>query len=1044
MVLLLSSSAMTIRGLTFQSLRVANVAFGLLLVLPSIAQPNQVLLEKEFVIQNWDTEEGLPVSSVTSVAKTPDGYLWIGTPNGLVRYDGCRFRTFYPGNTPALSDAYITALLTDRTGALWVGTKNGSLITVIRGIFSNLTHHASFSPAQINGLAEDTTGAIWGTLDRAGVFRYNNGRFSFYGTNEGLPWQIVWGITVDTAGTPWVVSRGQLMCFRAERWQKAPGLPADFPRVSAIAPAHDGSLWLACVAKTGSPAGDRGTRIYKLNGESVAEDSLPVPWSQDSRRSLARLLIEDRRGRLWCATRGAGTFVRDKTGWRLLSQPATLSQVHTLAIAEDEQGSIWLGMDGAGLFRIRPKLVVGLEPLTGSPAGCFWTVHVGRDGSIWGGTDGNGIYLWKSGQLARFDRTNGLTNEHINAIIEDTTGRIWVGTMGGLFVSKGNRFESVRGVPALELPAFSLKEDRYGNIWVGTRNGLVKIGPAATNFFSEDRGIPFGAINAVEEDRNGRIWVSVPPARDTRAPGPVGMHGLFVNVGDKFEHVGEGQWAGESSIRCLHADALGNLWIGTVGSGVYLYRDGRFMGISSEDGLPHNRIQAIVSDDTGNLWFCSEFGVFGAPIDRLLQYKPAQRAPLNWWRIRRSDGLPNNAATGNGCPSAVRAPDGWIWFANGNAVTGFDPKSVIQATRIWPPLVDELVVNGLPLLPDPSIPLRIGPGSRRLEIHYTSPNVIAPDLASFWIRLKGFDQDWVYAGRQRVASYNLRPGSYEFHVAVVGPDGSRLEAAGPVAFEVMPRFLEKTLVRVVGGLVLIGSVAISVWRWERIRSHRRMRKLEIQRAMESVRHRIARDIHDDLGSGLTEISLLCDNLRLDGDDPATVQTTVQRIAERARVLTHQIDEVVWAINPHTDTLEGLVTYLNEYAQGALTMAGIRCRLNTAPELPHLELPTHVRHSLFRAAKEALNNSVKHARPTEVTITIEPRNNELVFLIQDNGCGFDTNDTLKHGNGLKNIRQRLEEIGGRCKIESAIGQGTSVCLTIPISHNSTNGSSFNHI
>lgn len=1026
---------MTKRRLIFLRSHAGKVTFVLLLVLPFRSQPAQVSLEKEFVVQNWDIEEGLPDSTVTSVANTPDGYLWIGTPNGLVRYDGYRFRTFYPGNTPALTCTHITSLLCDRTGTLWVGTQDGSLVKVNRGIFSNVTCTVRLGQAQVNGLAEDHAGAIWGTLDRAGVFKYDNGQFTFYSTNNGLPWQIVWGITVDTGGGVWVVSRGQLMCFQRGQWQKAAGLPDDFPRVLAVTPAQDGGLWLACVAQPGPPAGDRGTRIYKLKGGSVREDSVPVPWNQGSRRSLARLLLEDRQGRLWCATRGAGTFVRDKTGWRLLSEPATLSQIQAISISEQDDGSIWLGMDGAGLFRFRPKLVTGLGPVVGSPAGCFWTVFVGRDGSIWSGTDGNGIYRWKDGRPARFGRTDGLANEHINAIIEDKTGRVWAGTMGGLFVFEDGRFNPVKGVRALELPVFALRQDRQGHIWVGTRNGLVQLGFAVTNLFDEDRGIPFGPINAIEEDLYGRIWVSIPPTRDPRAPGPLGPHGLFVKNGDRFEHVGAGQWSGESSIRCLHADASGNLWIGTVGSGVYLYRDGRFTEISHEDGLPNNRIQAIVPDDAGNLWFCSESGVFGAPLDRLMARRLDRRGPLDWWRVRRSDGLPNNAATGNGCPSAARAPDGLIWFANGNAIAGFDPKSVIRGTRLWPPVIDDVIVNGLSGLHDSLGPVRIGPGLRRIEIHYTSPNITAPDILAFWIRLKGLDPDWVYAGAQRVVSYNLQPGKYEFQVAVAGPAGSWLEAHTPIEFELMPSFWERTSVRLLGGLVVTGVVALSVWRWERARSQRHLRELQMQRAMENVRHRIARDIHDDLGSGLTEITLLCDNLRVDGNDPETVQETVRRIAECARALTRQIDEVVWAINPRTDTLEGLVTYLNEYAQGTLAMAGIRCRLNTAPELPNMELPTNVRHSLFRAAKEALNNSIKHAHPTEVTITIEPRGDKLVLLIQDNGHGFDPNAGAKRGNGLKNIRQRVEEIGGTCTIQSAIGAGTSVCLTIPIRNNS---------
>jgi signal transduction histidine kinase len=247
---------------------------------------------------------------------------------------------------------------------------------------------------------------------------------------------------------------------------------------------------------------------------------------------------------------------------------------------------------------------------------------------------------------------------------------------------------------------------------------------------------------------------------------------------------------------------------------------------------------------------------------------------------------------------------------------------------------------------------------------------------------------------------------------------------------VVPRFWERQSVRVLAGVAFVAIIVLGVWRWERARSLRRFRQLEIQRAMDQVRQRIARDIHDDLGSGLTEITLLSDNLQADGNDRRTVERTVQRIGARARSLTHEMDEVVWAINPRTDTLESLVTYLNDFAQERLALAGIRCRLNTAAELPSLELSADIRHSLYRAAREALNNAIKYAGASEVAITIEPRGDDLLFVIQDNGRGFDPGRPLKRGNGLANMRQRLEEIGGRCEIESRVGAGTSIRFTIP--------------
>ena len=1020
--------------------------FPILALLPAIFPLEKIAgaepkIEQEFILRNWDTEEGLPSSNLSALAKTADGYLWIGTASGLVRYDGFRFTTFNPANTPALPDVMVSSLLTDGAGALWIGTGGGGLVKFATNHFDRIVLNTNFPKAAVIGLAEDRSGVIWGTLAYAGVFSFNAGKTVFYNTNSGLPSERDWNLTVDNRGELWVISRWHLMHFDGQSWRDA-GLPPDFPRVTAITPRHEGGLWIACVATTGSASGDGGTRIFKFENGRLEEDSFAVPWSQDSHRTLSFFLMEDRQGRLWCATRQSGIFIRDGEKWQLFSEASELSEVQATCAMEDEDSGLWFGMDGTGLNQLRPKSVFALRSPSGTVPSSFLTVYPGSDGSIWGGTDSDGIFRWKNGVVTHFDRQQGLVDEHVNAIIEDRNKNIWAGTMSGLFILKGAGFESVTNVETLRLSVFALKEDRAGQIWVGTQNGLVKIGTQTTKVFGQAQGIPFGDIKAIEEDASGRIWVAIPPFRVANSPGPVGPYGLFAQSGGKFEHIAEGQWQGEISIRSLQADADGSLWIGTVGNGFYRLHDGKFTEFSLADGIPSDRIQSVVADDAGNLWFCSELGIFGSPAAQLKNYSRGQDARINWWQIQRNDGLPYKSTTGDGQPSAIRDRDGRIWCADGNVIAGFDPKLVTKAARLRPPLIEEVIVNGVSWFSTSTGRIRLDSGNRRVEIHFTSPNTASPNLPTFWIRLKGFDPDWVNGGNTRVASYNLHPGNYEFSVAVAGPDGSRIETASPLKIEVVPTFLERTSVRFIAGLLLVAGISFSVWRWEKARSQRRLHQLEIQRALDQSRQRIARDIHDDLGSGLTEIILLSDNLRADGNVRNIFENAVQRIGARARSLTHEIDEVVWAINPRTDTLEALVTYLNDFAQERLALAGIRCRLNTSLELPDLKLPADIRHNLYRAAKEALNNAIKHAHPAEVIITIEPRGNNLLFIIRDDGHGFDMQPQLKRGNGLENMRQRLAEIGGSCEIQSSPGSGTAICFTIPISarapRSSTNG------
>lgn len=997
-----------------------------MVLLPCLNLPatgSNLATEPGFISRNWDTEDGLPSGNISALAKTRDGFVWLGTAAGLVRYDGFQFNLFSSGDAPARTLTHISALFVDHLGELWIGPSGGAPARLADGKLEQLALDAALPRSTTWTFAEDQSGTMWGALEYAGVFSFSKGRTTAYGTNNGLPSTMVWDITVDRDGGIWVVSRWRLMRFDGQGWIPAEGVPDTFPKVAAITAASDGGLWIACVASPGPPT-DRGARIFKYQQGRAIEDLPPggTPlWPQDSRRSIPRVIVEDRKGRLWMTTRGAGIFYRDQKQWHRFND----STVQGTSVLEDEDSMIWIATDGAGLYQVRPRIVATMEPPPGTPASCFWTVFPARDGSVWAGTDGNGILHWQHGSVSQFKSEQGLRNENVNAVLEDRHRRIWAGTLGGLFVLRNGRFTPAAGVAALQLPVYSLKEDHEGALWVGTRNGLVQISGGTTNVFGFNEGIPFGPINAIEEDGNGRIWVAIPPYRDSRAS----AYGLFAQAGRRFEHIAENEWAGGPNIRSLHADAAGNLWIGTIGTGLFRYHDRKFTEYSPAHGVPLGRIQALVSDHDGNLWCCSELGVFGCPLTQLENYTGDQNGRLSFWRVEHAAGLFSKTTTGNGQPCAAYGADGRIWFANGNVIASFDPQSVTTTARLQPPIIQDVLVNGVPQSPATRADLRITGAERRVEIHYTSPNTTAPDLPNFWIRLKGFDPGWMPGGGARAVSYNLRPGHYEFAVAVTGPAGARMETAQPLHIDVVPQFWERSTVRILAGAVFVGAIALGVWRWERARSQRRLRELEFQRAMDQVRQRIARDIHDDLGSGLTEITLLSDNLLANGSESQGLEKTVERIGARARALTHEMDEVVWAINPHTDTLESLATYLNDFAQERLTLAGIRCRLNTAAELPHLELSSDVRHSLFRAAKEALNNAIKYSGATEVAITIELHRYDLSFLIQDNGRGFDLLQR-RRGNGLSIMRQRLEEIGGRCEIESTPGAGTSVRFTIP--------------
>jgi signal transduction histidine kinase len=334
--------------------------------------------------------------------------------------------------------------------------------------------------------------------------------------------------------------------------------------------------------------------------------------------------------------------------------------------------------------------------------------------------------------------------------------------------------------------------------------------------------------------------------------------------------------------------------------------------------------------------------------------------------------------------------------------------------------------------------LKIRPGPRQIEFRFAGVSLVAPDRVRFRHRLIGWDTDWVEAGSQRLVRYNfLQPGDYTFEVSACNADGSWTVPPASIAVRLLPHYYQTWWFITSGVAMALAAVAGTLRGWHNRRMRQQWQRLERQRAIERDRTRIAKDIHDDLGAGLTHIALLSEMAR-----PAAapeVQSQLAQITEVARELTSNMDEIVWAVNPENDTLDGLATYVSKFAHDYLTAAGIRCRLDFPAQLPAANLPAEVRHSLFLAVKEALNNVVKHAHASEVRVCLELSPRAFKLVIEDNGHGLGSSEVteaahqgrVSSGHGLLNLQRRLESAGGQCLFSSPPGRGTCVEMTVPL-------------
>ena len=983
-------------------------------------------LTDDFLIRDWDFYDGLPSSHIYAMAKTPDGFAWFATARGLTRFDGLRFVNFDVKNWRSLDEEVISSLLVDHEGKLWAGTLAGKLFKLETNGLSLVDLGPATPRAALTSLAQTSDEAIWMGTDGAGIIRRDQNGIQTFTTQDGLISDHVDTVLTGTGGELWALAEGHLLKFEAGHWSPPLPLPDGIESIQVIARGENGGLLAAMQPDKFSQNHDLPIYEWK-DGQWSLRPGEPVPDALA--HSHINALLEDQSGCAWCGTRGGGVLFQKPGGpWQQLAPESPNSRLNILCFSEDEANAVWIGAE-TGLLMARPRLVTSLRLPLEFKEHSFTTVCARRDGSIWGGTDGAGVFCWQDGMLTHYGLEQGLTNLEINSILEDHRTNLWIATDGGVFCFDGKGFEPVTEPAAMKAATFALFEDQQENLWVGSRGQLVRWHNGQFTVFGPTNGVPQATLQSMAENAHGQIWI-----------GAAGG-GLFRFDGERFQPCKPARradgtpldgWYDANFVRGLVCDD-DSVWLITRGFGLERLKNGIIDQWKwPDDGLPSNHHFGMMEDDQGNLWISSEMGIFGYSKKALDRYRRWQ-TPLPFaWHLTTVDGLAYEICSGFGQPLASRAPDGRLWFPDESALISFDPATVTQNIRTWPTVIETLTVDGLSLPLTNAVPGRVKSGARTFEFRCMSPNVLAADSLTFRHQLVGLDHDWVEDGNEQVFTYNrLPPGRYAFRVMAKSPQGEWPGAATTLDLVVVPLFYERRSVQAAAGLAMVLLAAGSVWRFERNRSRRRLQRLKFQYELDRERQRIARDIHDDLGAGLTQIILLSDNLNETSGQSSAGEKMVQEIASRARSLTRSMDEVVWAINPRNDSLESLMTYLNKFAQEFLVKAGLYCRWDVPIELPNLQLSAETRHNLYLASKEALNNIVKHANATEVWIRLEFGPQKFYLTVEDNGNGLQTASRPQNGNGLINIRQRLEEIHGQYEISSVPGKGTRVKFTVPI-------------
>jgi signal transduction histidine kinase/ligand-binding sensor domain-containing protein len=983
---------MRILRLSIAALLLAGAAFGL--------DPRNAITQ--YAHTAWRVRDGHFAGAPSVLAQTSDGFLWIGTQTGLVRFDGVRFTPWEPPPGSRLPDDRIVDLLATRDGSLWIGTANG----LARWHGSKLTVYAR--QGRFGALLEDHRGVVWVGHTRAleevpPLCRFERERFQCFWFPDRDRLHYVGSLSEDRQGDLWIGGETGVCRWRAE------GL--DCHEIESLAPlagkagvfgmaiGSEGTLW----------AGTGSTGVWRL----TAGRWTSYPASTEMALNASTLLA-DREGSLWIGPEEGGIIRQTQGRTERFLRADGLSGEAINSLFEDREGSLWVAT-ASGLDRFRDVKVVTLTPSEGLPGGYFSAIAAARDGGVWI-SERRALLRLKPSGISSEGAAQGLPGISPNSILEDSRGRLWVGVDNGLAWRDQGRFFPVRMPDGSAVGIVrSMAEDRAGSLWVTTTSpdhSLVRVrdGRVVQAFSTAQLGRQQATY--VAADPKGGLWISLSGGKLMRwRDGSFEAHG---EIGDA-----SGRW-----VRSLHPDPRG-LWAVT-NHGLSLVGTGKPETLDVRNGLPCDDLEDILPGEAGSLWIkasCGLFQIAAAELDAWEQH-PERRVRIRV--LDAADGV--QAGLSPFTPRAAKSLDGRLWFTlEGTGVQVLDPKD-LRDNPLPPPVQILRVVADRKVYPR-APRLRLPPLTRDLEIDYTALSLAVPEKVLFRYRLVGAESDWQDAGTRREAFYtNLSPGNYEFRVIACNNDGVWSSGGATLAFTLRPAFYQTRWFLALCALTIAALVG-SVFRWRlrqvRIRLDRRFEERLAERT------RIAQDLHDTLLQGFLSASM---QLYAAVEELPPEERAKGRFERVQQLMRQVIDEGRAALrglrSPETDA-DDLEPSLSRVPAELGIQTGVEFRV--VVEGRRRPLFPVVRDEIYRISREALVNAFQHAGAAAVEVEIEYAARQLRVVVRDDGKGIDP-EILRAGRedhwGLSGMRERAERIGARLQVWSRDGAGTEVELAVP--------------
>jgi signal transduction histidine kinase/ligand-binding sensor domain-containing protein len=979
--------------LTFVLLAWCSCAFAL----------NPALDVSQYAHTAWKIRDGFAKGSIGAIAQTPDGYLWLGTEFGLLRFDGVRNVTWQPPAGEALPSTWVRALLTGRDGTLWIGTLKG-LASWKDG---RLTRYPGVAGSSVDALVEDRQGTVWtGGIDvpngKLCSIQSGTNAVQCYGENR-IFGNYVGSLFEDSAGNLWVGASNGL-------WRWRPGPPTRYPGLDSpnIADGfiEDSSHALVIASRAGLR--------YLVEGRL---EHYFVPGSSDPRSNR---LLRDRDGSLWIGTTQAGLLHLHDGRTDSFAHVDGLSGDSVLGLFEDREGSVWV-VTTDGLDRFREFAVSTISVKQGLSSELVNTVAAAADGGVWLGTS-RGLDKWKDGRIDHYPDV-----KPVWFLFQGDRGRLWVGTDQRFGFFENGRVVPIDGVPGGVIRSMTV--DRRGDLWIANQDrGLLRVrGESEVSAFPwTDLGRESFASAIVADQSRGGLWLGFYK----------GGIAYFVDghVSARYEAA---DGLGDGVVSGLSVEADGTVWAATEG-GLSRLKDKRIATLTSRNGLPCDAVQWMMEGDAHSYWLSTNCGLVRI-----------ERAELNAWGLASDrnetadrrvkvevfdtfDGVRSHASAA-GEPPVAKSRDGALWFLPFDGVSVADPRH-LPFNHVPPPVHIEQVTADRKTYDVANGAVRLPSLTRDLQIDYTALSFVAPEKMQFRYKLEDWDRDWQAVGTRRQAFYeNLRPGNYRFRVIAANNSGVWNEAGAAVDLSIAPAYYQTPWF-----LAMAAGVGVAlVWGAHRFRLRiveRHEREISalnerLMKAQEQERIRIAGELHDGVMQQMLAVTMMLGTAKRQIADDSDAKTVIDKIQEKVIQAGTDIRRLSHGLHPPALQQAGLPDAVRAYCEQFGTASGIpvSCEFDDSAR----DLSRGAALALFRILQEALGNAAKHAQARHVTVRLTRSADTVRLSVTDDGVGFDRSRLSPSGGlGLITMRERAGQLSGTFEVESAPGRGTTIRVAIP--------------